>query len=1278
MRNHKAFLFAAIVLMTSSIAGADLILTLNGYDVTDFPLLQVIGEFLVAVEGSTEIGPNDVSVGAVGGVLEPVADANNEYYFEFDADSNEGTISLVTTIAMVIDGNSIPAGTTIYQLLIFCNREENIFAASGIGLAELISFEIVSDVVGMTQSAAVSAITSAGLAVGTVTHDYSDTIPAGSVISQNPAGGVSVPFGSAVDLVISGVPEIVAVPELVGLPQSEAEWTIAAAGLAIGTVTHDYSDTVAAGLVISQDPVGGTAVPIGSAVSIVVSLGQPVVVPNVVGMTQAAAEGAIEAVDSLTANVSTGYSDTVAAGLVISQSPVGGTAVPIGSTVRIVVSLGQPVVPNAYLILTLNGHDVTDFPLIQSMGEFIVAVEGSTEIEPNDVSVGAVGGVLEPVADANNEYYFEFDATSNEAIISLVTTIAMVIDGNSIPAGATIYIPAGTTIYQLYLVCNREQNIFAASGYGLADLIWFEIVPDVVGMTQSAAVAAITSAGLAVGTVTHDYSDTIPAGSVISPSLVGGTAVPIGSAVSIVVSLGQPVVPHVVGMTQAAAEGAIEAVDSLTANVSRAYSDTVAAGLVISQSPVGGTAVPIGSAVSIVVSLGQPVVVPNVVGMTQAAAEGAIEAVDSLTASVSTACSDTVAAGLVISQDPVGDSVVPIGSAVSIVVSLGQPVVPNVVGMTQAAAESAITAVDSLTANVSTAYSDTVAAGLVISQGPVGGSVVPIGSTVSIVVSLGKPVVPNVVGMTQAAAEGAIEAVDSLTANVSRAYSDTVAAGLVISQSPVGGTAVPIGSAVSIVVSLGQPVVPNIVGMTQAAAEGAIEAVDSLTANVSRAYSDTVPVGDVISQDPAGGTSVAIGSTVSIAVSLGQTPAEIYVDDDAEGDLGPNDPNVSDPFENGSADHPFDMIQEAIDVSMEGLGIIVLGGVYYENIDFGGHNIALGSADPNDPNVVANTIIDGSRIDAVVTFASGETANCLLTGFTIKGGNAEFGGGIYCYYSSPTISKCVISGNWANFGGGIYGHNAGPTLTNCVLSGNWAIFYGGGVYNMDGNGIVALANCTLSGNSADNGGGIHSQNSDLLLTDSIIWGNNDHGGTDESAQIDVNNSVALVNYCCVQGWTGALNGIGNFDADPCFAELGHWDDNATPMDPNDDVWVNGDYHLKSEDGRWDPNKNDWVYDAATSPCIDAGDPNSDWTAEPWPNGKRINMGAYGGTDQASMNGNPCDFNVDGIVDFADFCDMADYWQAEGSLIEDLDYDNFIDFADLRLLSKSWLWQKAGY
>ena len=80
MMNHKAFLLVAIVLMTNSIAGADLILTLNGNDLSDYPLISSMGQILVAIEGSTEIGPNDVSVGAAGGVLEPVPDANNEYY----------------------------------------------------------------------------------------------------------------------------------------------------------------------------------------------------------------------------------------------------------------------------------------------------------------------------------------------------------------------------------------------------------------------------------------------------------------------------------------------------------------------------------------------------------------------------------------------------------------------------------------------------------------------------------------------------------------------------------------------------------------------------------------------------------------------------------------------------------------------------------------------------------------------------------------------------------------------------------------------------------------------------------------------------------------------------------------------------------------------------------------------------------------------------------------------------------------------------------------------
>ena len=61
----------------------------------------------------------------------------------------------------------------------------------------------------------------------------------------------------------------------------------------------------------------------------------------------------------------------------------------------------------------------------------------------------------------------------------------------------------------------------------------------------------------------------------------------------------------------------------------------------------------------------------------------------------------------------------------------------------------------------------------------------------------------------------------------------------------------------------------------------------------------------------------------------------------------------------------------------------------------------------------------------------------------------------------------------------------------------------------------------------------------------------------------------------------------------------------------------GDFHLQSTAGHW--TSAGWVLDSATSPCIDAGDPASDFSLEPAPNGSRINMGAYGGTAQASKS-----------------------------------------------------------
>src|SRR5437879_1337262 len=207
----------------------------------------------------------------------------------------------------------------------------------------------VPNVVGQTQAAATSAITSAGLTVGTVTQQSSTTVASGSVISESPAAGTSVASASAVNLVVSSgapAPTQVAVPNVVGQTQAAATSAITSAGLTAGTVTMQSSTTVASGSLISESPAAGTSVASASAVNLVVSSGAPapgqVAVPNVVGETEAAATSAISAAALTVGAVTQQSSTTVASGNVISQSPAAGTGAASGAAVGRDVSSGAP------------------------------------------------------------------------------------------------------------------------------------------------------------------------------------------------------------------------------------------------------------------------------------------------------------------------------------------------------------------------------------------------------------------------------------------------------------------------------------------------------------------------------------------------------------------------------------------------------------------------------------------------------------------------------------------------------------------------------------------------------------------------------------------------------------------------------------------------------------------------------------------------------------------------------------------------------------------------
>jgi parallel beta-helix repeat protein len=371
------------------------------------------------------------------------------------------------------------------------------------------------------------------------------------------------------------------------------------------------------------------------------------------------------------------------------------------------------------------------------------------------------------------------------------------------------------------------------------------------------------------------------------------------------------------------------------------------------------------------------------------------------------------------------------------------------------------------------------------------------------------------------------------------------------------------------------------------------------------------------------------------------------------------------PIENVTNGRKYDHIRHAISDADAGDTIVVGPGVYYENISFTGKNLTLSSTNPSDPAVVAATVINGGKL--AVTFSSGEDANCVLAGFTITGSETA----VYCSGASPTITNCRIEHNGSP---GIELHNGSdPTITNCEIASNagagielWAqrqgrvtiynhptitncIISTNGGHGISG-GMPTIANCTIAANSQC---GISCLRP--TVTDSLICHNS--AGSDI---VQIESNFATVTYSNVQGgWPGE----DNIDADPLFA------------DPN-----NGDYHLKSEAGRWDPNSQTWVRDDVTSPCIDAGSPDSDWTAELWPNGKRINIGAYGTTPQASMSlstvGNIADLNIDDTVDFLDIAHFAGSWRTEQVLLpQDLDRDGRVGIPDLGIFTGQWLWEQ---
>jgi serine/threonine-protein kinase len=213
---------------------------------------------------------------------------------------------------------------------------------------------VVPSVVGASIEEANAALAPLGLTSEVIERRFDEDIASGKILESDPSGGDKVDAGGRVNLVVSKGQERYVIPVLTGLTPSAALKVLTSQPLKSAGISEEFNTTIPKGLVISSNPPNGQKVKRDTPVSILVSKGiEEIALTTYVGQSADQAQNELTEA-GFNVESSFAYSETVAAGAVVSQTPAGVVSAPKGSTITLVVSKGSKFVfiPNVYSIET--------------------------------------------------------------------------------------------------------------------------------------------------------------------------------------------------------------------------------------------------------------------------------------------------------------------------------------------------------------------------------------------------------------------------------------------------------------------------------------------------------------------------------------------------------------------------------------------------------------------------------------------------------------------------------------------------------------------------------------------------------------------------------------------------------------------------------------------------------------------------------------------------------------------------------------------------------------